>query len=67
MNFHLLTTVANFDSVASLNEKEADSKIILQAFNFSSHDQWLFIVSIAGIVILSFTILSVMYRKKREH
>lgn len=66
MKSHLLTTVANFDSVASLTDKEEPSKSILQAFNFSSHDQWLFIVTIVGIMILGFTILSVMYRKKGE-
>lgn len=66
MKVHLLTMVANFDSVASLTDKEAPSKSILQAFHFTSHDLWLFTVTILGILILGFTILSVMYRQKRE-
>lgn len=66
MRFFLSTTVANFDSVASLTEKEEPTKSFFQTFNFSSHDQWLFIVSILGLLILAFTILAVMNRKKRE-
>lgn len=67
MKLHLLVMVANFDSVASLTDKEESSKSILQAFDFSNHDLSLFIVTIIGLIILGFTILSVMYRQKREH
>lgn len=68
MNFFVFNSIvgANFDSVASLTDKNETTPKILETFNFTVHDMWLYLVSLLGIAVLAVVIVFVMYRKKGE-